>query len=181
LDGGSGSDNISGSLGHDVIYAGEDSVPDTISGDGGDDVLYGLNPSHPRKPSGAATMLGGGGNDLLIGGQPCEGDIFDGGPGPNDSASFARVRNGGIVVRAQIGGTVSDPSEGSCNEGKIDASIEKIEGSTGPDQLLGNSAANTLLGRGGNDSLDGEGGHDSCIGGGGHDTAQQCEQEFSIP
>jgi Ca2+-binding RTX toxin-like protein len=126
-------------------------------------------------------MLGGGGNDLLIGGQPCEGDVFDGGPGPNDSASFARVRNSGIVVRAQIGGTVSDPSEGSCNEGKIDASIEKIEGSTGPDQLLGNSAANTLLGRGGDDSLDGEGGHDSCIGGGGHDTAQQCEQEFSIP
>jgi hypothetical protein len=42
-------------------------------------------------------------------------------------------------------------------------------------------AANTLLGRGGDDLLDGEGGHDRCIGGGGTDTAQQCEQEFSIP
>lgn len=181
LDGGDGSDDIGGGLGHDVIYAGEDDVPDTLSGDGGDDVLFGLNTSHPRKPSGAATMFGGGGNDLLIGGQPCDGDSFDGGPGPNDSASFARVRNSGIVVRAQIGGPVSDPNDGSCAVGKIDGSIEKVEGSTGPDELFGDGSANTLLGRGGDDLLNGEGGHDRCIGGGGHDTAQRCEQEFSIP
>ncbi len=57
-------------------------------------------------------MLGGGGDDLLIGGQPCDGDLFVGGPGANDSASFARVRNDGIHVDAKIGGAVSDPDVG---------------------------------------------------------------------
>ena len=54
-------------------------------------------------------MSGGPGDDLLIGGQPCDGDNFDGGPGDNDSASFARVRNGGVFVQATIGGAGHRP------------------------------------------------------------------------
>ena len=103
-------------------------------------------------------MFGGPGNDLMIGGQPCDGDIFDGGPGDNDSASFARVRNSGIVVKATIGGAVTDPDVAGCNAGQIEASVEKIEGSPGPDILIGDDGANMLLGRGGNDLLDGRGG-----------------------
>jgi Ca2+-binding RTX toxin-like protein len=181
VDGGTGSDDLTGGDGPDTIYAGDDQVPDRLVGGGGGDHLFGVNTAHPRRNSGAATMLGGAGDDLLVGGQPCGGDVFDGGPGDNDSASFARIRNSGIVVRAEIGGAVSDPDVGGCNAGRIDGSIEKIEGSTGPDQLLGDGSANTLLGRGGNDALDGNGGHDRCIGGGGRDSGRQCELEFSIP
>lgn len=181
VDGGPGSDNLEGGRGDDTMYSGDDRVPDRLVGGGGDDHLFGVNTAHPRRDSGAATMIGGGGNDLLVGGQPCNGDVFDGGPGGNDSASFARVRNSGIYVRAQIGGAVSDPNIGSCNEGRIDRSIEKIEGSPGPDQLFGDGSANTLLGRGGNDLLDGNGGNDRCVGGGGSDRARQCEQTYGIP
>ena len=175
IDGGPGADTLRGGSGGDTIYGGDDRDPDTLEGGGGDDVLYGVNIFHPRRDSGAARMLGGPGDDLLIGGQPCDGDLFDGGPGENDSASFARIRNGGIHAKATIGGAVLDPEVGSCNAGRITDSVEKIEGSPGPDVLIGNDQANTLLGRGGDDVLDGRGGFDRCIEGGGSDRLANCE------
>jgi Ca2+-binding RTX toxin-like protein len=181
IDGGAGSDTLRGGPGDDTIYGGDDHDPDTLEGGGGDDVLYGVNIFHPRHDSGAATMRGGPGDDLLVGGQPCDGDLFDGGPGDNDSASFARVRNSGVFVEATIGGAVLDPDVPSCDAGHIDPSVEKIEGSPGPDILTGDNGPNTLLGRGGNDRLDGEGGFDHCIGGGGHDEAAGCEATASVP
>ncbi|MBN9621730.1 MAG: hypothetical protein J0H06_02075 [Actinobacteria bacterium] len=182
LEGGTGSDKLVGGPGNDVLYAGEDSVPDTLEGGGGNDVLYGVNIFHPRKDSGAATMNGGPGSDLMIGGQPCDGDTFNGGPGANDSASFARVHNSGsVAVEATIGGAVTTPGVGNCTPGHIDSSTEKIEGSPGNDILTGDNGPNTLLGRGGNDKLDGKGGVDDCVGGGGHDTATNCEKTASVP
>ncbi len=181
IDGGPGEDTLRGGKGDDVLYAGDDHVADTLEGGGGDDVLYGVNIFHPRKNSGAATMIGGPGNDLLIGGQPCDGDTFDGGPGSNDSASFARVRNSGIFVKATIGGAVLDPDVHNCHAGHIDHSVEKIEGSPGPDILIGDGGPNVLLGRGGDDKLNGMGGNDTCIGGGGNDQAVNCEQTASVP
>ncbi len=175
IDGGAGSDWLRGGRGGDTIYAGDDGVPDRLQGGGGDDALFGVNILHPRQGSGAATMIGGGGNDLLIGGQPCEGDLFSGGPGANDSASFAHVRNEGTFVKAKIGGAVSDPDLGGCLPGRIAAGTEKIEGSPGPDVLIGNGGANVLLGRGGSDLLDGRGGWDRCIGGRGSNRPQRCE------
>ena len=181
VDGGKGSDTLTGGRGKDTIFAGNDHVPDTIEGGGGDDVLYGLNILHPRRDSGPARMFGGPNDDLLIGGQPCDGDLFDGGPGANDSASFARVRNSGIFVKATIGGAVFDPNLTNCNPGRITHSVEKIEGSTGPDILTGDNGPNTLLGRGGNDRLNGRGGYDGCVGGGGRNVATGCELKASIP
>lgn len=125
-------------------------------------------------------MSGGPGDDLLVGGQPCDGDLFDGGPGENDSASFARVRNNGTFVGATIGGPVIDQDIADCNAGRIEQSIEKIEGSPGPDILTGDSGPNKLLGRGGNDFLDGSGGFDDCIGGEGTDRATSCEFAASV-
>lgn len=175
VDGGPGSDWLHGGPGGDTLYAGDDGDPDLLAGGGGDDALFGVNILHPRHGSGAATMLGGGGDDLLIGGQPCEGDRFRGGPGANDSASFARVRNEGVNVEARIGGAVVDPEVAGCTPGRIARDAEKIEGSTGPDRLVGSSRANVLLGRGGVDALDGRGGDDRCIGGRGGDSAGHCE------
>jgi Ca2+-binding RTX toxin-like protein len=181
LEGGTGSDKLVGGPANDVLYAGEDSSPDTLEGGGGNDVLYGVNIFHPKKDSGPATMNGGPGSDLMIGGQPCDGDTFNGGPGANDSASFARVHNSGVAVEATIGGTVIDPDVSGCNAGHIDSSTEKIEGSPGNDILAGDNGPNTLLGRGGNDKLDGMGGFDDCDGGGGNNTAVNCEKTAQIP
>lgn len=175
IDGGTGTDTLRGGLGADTLYGGDDHEPDSLEGGGGDDVLYGVNIFHPRRDSGAARMVGGPGDDLLIGGQPCDGDTFDGGSGDNDSASFARVRNSGTNVKATIGGAVLDPDVGSCNAGRIENSVEKIEGSPGDDILIGDDSSNTLLGRGGNDALDGRGGFDRCIEGGGSDRLSNCE------
>lgn len=175
IDGGPGSDRLRGGRGGDTIYAGDDADPDRLAGGGGNDALFGVNILHPRHPSGAATMLGGGGDDLLIGGQPCDGDLFAGGRGGTDSASFARVRNDGIQVRAKIGGAVTDPDVPDCTAGRIARGTEKIEGSPGPDVLVGGGGANTLLGRGGSDRLDGRGGQDRCIGGRGGDRLRRCE------
>lgn len=175
IDGGAGGDWVRGGRGGDTIYAGDDGDPDRLEGGGGDDALFGINILHPRHDSGAAAMIGGGGDDLMIGGQPCEGDLFHGGPGRTDSASFARVRNRGVEVKATIGGAVIDPGVGGCSPGRILAGTEKIEGSTGPDILAGNGGANTLLGRGGADRIDGRGGEDRCIGGRGGNLVRRCE------
>lgn len=174
VDGGPGSDWVRGGRGGDTLYAGDDADPDTIVGGGGDDVLFGVNILHPRRSSGAATLVGGPGNDLLVGGQPCD-DLFHGGLGDNDSASFARVRNAGTVVKAAIGGRVFDPEAATCGASRIDGTVEKIEGSTGPDVLFGSAGTDTLLGRGGSDLLDGRGGPDRCIGGRSGDEDRRCE------
>ena len=181
IEGGPGSDHLVGGRGDDVLYAGEDHVPDTLDGGAGNDVLYGVNTAHPRKDSGAATMNGGPGSDLMVAGQPCDGDTINGGAGANDSASFARIRNSGIDVKAEIGGPVVDPNVAQCNAGHITSSTEKIEGSPGADILIGDNGPNTLLGRGGDDWLNGRGGFDDCVGGGGRDHAVNCQKKSSIP
>jgi Ca2+-binding RTX toxin-like protein len=175
IDGGPGSDWLRGGAGDDTFYSGDDRLPDRLEGGGGDDALFGINISHPRRDSGAATMLGGGGDDLLIGGQPCNGDLFHGGSGAHDSASFARVKNDGTAVVGRVGGAVSDPDVAACTPGRIDGSVEKIEGSAGPDHLFGSAGAEVLLGRGSEDLLDGRGGKDRCIGGGGESRIHHCE------
>lgn len=174
VDAGPGRDRVRGGRGDDTLYAGDDGDADALLGGGGADALFGVNILHPRRSSGMATLVGGAGNDLLIGGQPCE-NRFRGGRGENDSASFARVRNFGTVVKAAIGGRVIDPEVDRCRRGRIDGSVEKIEGSTGRDILAGSAGSDTLLGRGGGDVLDGRGGPDRCIGGRGRDQDRHCE------
>ena len=177
IEGGAGSDDMTGGPNDDVIASGDDGNRDKLRGGGGDDALFGINIEHPKKDSGAALMEGGPGDDLLIGGQPCNGDVFDGGPGSNDSASFARVKNSGIRVKAIIGGPVVDPDVGKCNAGRITGSVEKIEGSKGPDILIGDGGSNSLLGMAGNDKINGRGGFDKCDGGPGRNSLSNCEKK----
>lgn len=90
------------------------------------------------------------------------------------------MRNSGTFVEATIGGAVTDPDVARCDAGHIDPSVEKIEGSPGPDVLVGDAGPNVLLGRGGDDRLDGGGG-DTCVGGDGNDQATDCAQVSSVP
>ena len=80
-------------------------------------------------------------------------------------AAFFRFTPG---VSAQIGGAVSRDG-GGCTPGRIEPSVEAIEGSPGPDMLIGSSAGDSLLGKSGNDQLFGRAGNDTLSGGPGND------------
>jgi len=165
LEGGAGADELVGGRGGDILEAGDDSDPDRLVGGAGDDALVGARTDNPVPySSGQSTLIGGPGADVMIGGDPCDGDVFDGGGG-NDDANFFRFTPG---VRAQIGGAVSRAG-GSCDPGRIEASVEAIEGSPGPDVLIGSNRGDSLMGKGGNDTLLGRGGNDRLSGGPGND------------
>ena len=151
--------------GNDIIEAGDDTDPDLLEGGAGDDALVGARTDLPIPySSGKSTLVGGEGTDVMVGGDPCDGDVFDGGPG-NDNANFFRFTPG---VTAQIGGPVTRDG-GSCTPGRIDGSVEAIEGSPGPDTLIGSENGDSLFGKGGDDSLFGRGGNDLLSGGPGND------------
>jgi hypothetical protein len=89
--------------------------------------------------SGKSTLIGDEGSNLLVGGDPCDGDSFDGGPG-SDTASFVRFNRG---VTAEIDGAAMKAG-GDCTPGSIDGSVEALEGSAGSDTLIGDDEANTI-------------------------------------
>ena len=166
LEGGPGADELFGGNGGDVLEAGDDCDPDTPR-----------RRRRRRRPgrrphrqpralldSGKSIFIGGQGADVMVGGDPCDGDVFDGGPG-NDNANFFRFTPG---VKAQIGGAVSRDG-GGCTPGRIDRSVEALEGSPGPDVMIGSSAGDSLIGKGGDDQLFGMAGNDILSGGPGND------------
>jgi Ca2+-binding RTX toxin-like protein len=163
--GGPGADDLNGGDGGDVIEAGDDSDPDRLDGGAGDDALIGARTDlHVPFSSGKSTLIGGPGADVMVGGDPCDGDVFDGGAG-DDNANFFRFTPG---VTAEIGGPVSRDG-GSCAAGRIDGSVESIEGSPGPDVLIGSGAGDTLIGKGDDDEIFGRAGDDTLLGGPGND------------
>jgi Ca2+-binding RTX toxin-like protein len=157
LVGGAGDDNLSGQPGLTV-----DPV-DSLYGRGGDDSL-----------ANAALLDGGAGSDLLIS-AACADQEVHGGAGV-DSVSFARSAGfrgvfatlGGAAVE-KIGTTGRCQFAASAEPTRIDGSVERIEGSRGPDVLRGDTAADTLLGRGGDDRLEGGAGDDILVAGTGRD------------
>ena len=72
-------------------------------------------------------MIGGPGSDVMVGGDPCDGDLFDGGTG-NDNANFFRFTPG---VTREIGGAVSRTAAG-CTPGRIDARSRRWRARPGP-------------------------------------------------
>jgi len=148
IDGGPGADRLGGGPGNDVIEAGDDNAPDLLEGNAGDDALIGARTDlHVPYNSGKSTLIGGPGNDVLVGGDPCDGDFFDGGPG-NDNANFFRFTPG---VYAEIGGAVRRAGS-PCTPGRVDPSVEALEGTPGRDVLVGRRG-DSLIGQGGNDRL----------------------------
>jgi Ca2+-binding RTX toxin-like protein len=166
IDGEDGADTLIGAAGEDNLR-GQPGLTvnpvDSLYGRGGDDSL-----------ANAALLDGGAGSDLLIS-AACADQEVHGGAGV-DSVSFAR--SGGLVgVFATLGGVAvaNIGDTGRCHLAaeeaptRIDRSVERIEGSRGPDILRGDTAANTLLGRGGDDRLEGGAGDDILVAGAGQD------------
>lgn len=174
----SGDDEISGGAGSDLIYggAGDDSIAGTgvgsgnidIADDGAVDQLYGEDGSdilmlftgdigdggagndtvHAR---GAATLIGGSGNDLLI--ASTENDTISGGAG----IDTLDLRSSYIIT---VDLEITGPQD---TGGGLDiiSGIENIIGDYRNDVLLGNSTANVITGGAGDDLINGRAGLDT--------------------
>jgi Ca2+-binding RTX toxin-like protein len=174
IDGGDGNDLLEGSNASENLGGGP-SGADVMRGGAGEDSLF-------AEGTGGDVLDAGADNDQLVTDDPCQGHDFQGGQG-FDIAGFGRYdlafggKNG---VKAQLGGTATDPLRGNCRGTQIRADNEILEGSPGPDVLLGDNQNNPLIlgregddeirGGGGSDKLQGDGGNDSLFGEAGFDT-----------
>jgi Ca2+-binding RTX toxin-like protein len=135
VDGGNGTDNISGNGGSDSLSGGPGD--DTVRGLGGDDVLY----NGPTKPGAGPVdhdlIEGGAGADLLVGSQG--GATLDGGAG-------ADTIRGGYYGDTLIGSGGDDLLQGG---GGYTAQL--MQGGDGADTLQGSYAGDTLQGGAGHD------------------------------
>lgn len=136
----------------DKIKVVASAMPKTLDAGGGNDVI--------RARGVVLSILGGAGNDLLIGGNAA--GFFDGGDG-QDSADYGTARAKVIVqmVDSFGGGMLA-------GVGQL-ANVETVKGSAYADKITGNSAANVLNGMAGNDYLAGGAGNDTLYGGAGAD------------
>ena len=120
-----------------------------MTGQGGADRLT-LNDSLGIISARGATLLGGDGNDTLVGGLAAA--TFDGGNGDDSilGSSKADVMTGGAGNDTLIGGKGDDQEFGN-------AGADHIFGSAGNDMLYGDAGNDTLFGEDGNDTIGGDG------------------------
>jgi len=185
---------VIGGGGNDSIAA-NNVAPDTLRGgrgldsiDGANGLVDGGDGADHLTLSGGGTVLGGGANDSIRGGQDtC---LLDGGHG-NDTVITG---SGGGTVR---GGAGNDSLAGPViGMGVLAARFSPVllvggagndtitAAPNGDDTLLGGRGADSLSGdNGGADVLNGEGGHDTLVGalhGGGHDTLYNTSGRDSV-
>lgn len=164
LDGGDGSDSLSGGptgtwneliggKGGDTLIGG----PDIDVLDGGDDV------DTIHAGAGDDTLRGGPGDDLLISGAGA--DRLEGGTGSGDTAQYAFHAG---PVNVSLDGLANDGEAGEGDNVGLD--VEEVIGSPLDDVLTGGAAGDELTGGAGNDTLTGAGGDDTLKGGPGRDT-----------
>lgn len=167
---------------------------DWLEGNEGDDALLSESqhtlawrddnrPEASQYNDGADTLDGGPGNDQLVADYVCGGHRYIGGPG-RDIAGFAR--SGKPAIHAQLGGPATTktrwwgkaanmdlcgnlPGRWTTFKTGVDADLEVLEASDGPDHLWGDDRANVLWGRGGGDVIYGLGGDDELLGADGND------------
>jgi Ca2+-binding RTX toxin-like protein len=191
VDGGPGSDWITGDLGDDTFSGGpgNDKLDgrkgnDVLDGGDGDDELIGY--------SGADRLLGGNGNDNLSpdGHEEPGADVVDGGPGydtiDSDYSSRFAVSGAPNPLSFTLAGGADDGRAGENDdiqgiERLIVSSNGRFVGSDGPEyikmhqvggdgEIIGNGGDDELLGGDGADKLDGGAGNDKLDGGYGDDT-----------
>src|SRR4051794_2892263 len=135
---------------------------DALTGGGGDDVLDG--------DDGTDTLTGRGGRDELRGDD--DGDRLDGGPGPDildggrglDTADYSDATG---PLSIDLDGNADD---GTSNEGdRVEADVDRIVGGPFDDRIVAISGNHTFVGGPGNDALLGGSGVDHLEGGVGDD------------
>lgn len=172
LFGGSGNDNLQGSVredfidggvGHDSVYAyfGDDVVltgdgSDFISGHEGEDVLFG--------DAGEDELFGGQGDDVIFGG---DGEDRMYGDGQEEAGRWVGATGTYTVVGAYYPGPNSyamfrDVSEAESGADTIKggAGIDRLYGGAGDDALFGGTEGDFLFGEVGDDALYGDEGND---------------------
>ena len=185
LTGGAGSDLLTGGLGNDTLIgdAGDTLVEsgdinltmtsssliglgtDKLSGFGAVRLTGGVNNNVLKVSSfsGRVTLLGGDGNDSLVGGG--RGVTSLEGGGGNDTLT------GGLGIASLYGGEGNDSLIGGSRNDLLDggSGSDVLNGAAGNDTLLGGTDADTLTGGAGIDSLDGGAGNDMLTGDAGND------------
>lgn len=150
IDAGEGFDTVMGNIGNDIIDTGGNNGE---GGEGSYDKAYGGEGDDYIYLRGGKELAHGG--DLLV---------ADAGI---DTASFARVADGGVTV------SLSTLQFQEVREGHLVdlVSIENLVGTDDNDVLSGDAGSNLIEGGDGNDTLSAGGGEDSLDGGDGFDTA----------
>ncbi|MDB2414915.1 Ig-like domain-containing protein, partial [Rickettsiales bacterium] len=143
LQAGSGSDDIIGTIGHDVLVGNDNK--NTLFAKEGDDMLEGRGE--------ADALLAGSGDDHVEAGS---GDDYIEG---NEGHDKIYGDSGDDIILAGSGDDIVSGGDGN----------DKIEGEDGDDILSGDSGNDVILGGSGNDNIDGGAGNDFLDGGNGDD------------
>ncbi|PIR39166.1 MAG: hypothetical protein COV35_01210 [Alphaproteobacteria bacterium CG11_big_fil_rev_8_21_14_0_20_39_49] len=190
-----GDDTINGTIGKDVIYAGDGD--DVINSHGGSDLIFaGGGEDTVDAGAGVDFIVAGLGNDTVYGSYGAdfiwgnEGDDTLYGGGGNDTINGGEDNDtiyGGAGSDAIEGGTGIDTASYQYSDAGVNIDllnstlsggfaggdtlngIENLTGSDYDDDLLGDYGNNELRGGNGNDYLLGHGGNDIVIGGEGSD------------
>jgi Ca2+-binding RTX toxin-like protein len=188
--GGEGNDILSGSNAtEDVLVDGDGFYHDTTFGYKFDDALVNY--------LGVDNLQGGLGNDLLVSGTVCEGDILQGAEskegdgGDRNNASWALLDGPARVVADLASNKAGNIAEAKCSAGTHNTlgNIDDLEGSSQADILFGDGNENSLFARNGADELFGRGGNDFINGwedgvhdniGGGEGLEDECKFEKGI-
>lgn len=202
LDGGNGNDQLTGNAGNDRFVGGSgtgDTIVEsgsttfvlgttTLTGSGADTFatveqahLTTANSSSSidaRRFTGRTTLIGGSGNDTLLGGTSADSIIGGGG---ND------VLRGGLGNDSILGGNGDDIILGDAGDDSLSGSNsltsnnatadgnDTILGGAGKDRLFGGVGNDVLSGEQDNDTLFGDDGEDSLFGGAGTDSPVSVE------
>lgn len=163
---------VYGGSGDDTLWGGEQA--DTLYGGDGDDTLHG--------GAAADILYGGDGDDRFDCGSAAapdlEGDVMHGDVGFDTADYSHRTEDLNVTIGAgdedvdwQADGDFdNEPNDGEDGENdNVTATVERVLGGSGADDLTGSAGADTLSGGGGDDTLLGGDGADTLNGGDGGD------------
>jgi Ca2+-binding RTX toxin-like protein len=158
IEGGNGSDRLTGHAGYDLLDGGPGN--DTLRGLGGNDYLSG--------GLGQDRLEGGDGNDGLVGDYDSDSAVADvllGGNGIDTVDYYGYTK----PITVDLDGASRDDGQAGEHD-TVGADVEIVDGGQGSDHLTGNAAANRLFGEGGDDVIRGGAGNDLLSGDDGADT-----------
>lgn len=183
LDGGLGTDTLTGADGNDILVGGggADHVDggagvDDITVDGCGDIAFGGDGADTfRLVGGGAQIDGGAGDDRFVTaplGCPSDGNDIHGGTGTDLFDNSATTGSPGWPTDVAAVVALNDVADDGPVTGmpwNIHSDVESVVGGSETDYLAGDGAANVLDGGSGDDVLDGGAGPDTIVGGAGED------------